>query len=61
MLARRMADLVQDAPGRGMHREDLARQMGTTSGVLWKQGLGLAYARGWVDFVRNYVVAPAGR
>lgn len=60
LLARRIALLVADSPGRGLHRLDLLDRLG----MPWvdvKPSAMLAYKRGGIDFCRDYVIAPARR
>ena len=60
ILARRMAQLVADSPGRGMHRDELLERLG----MPWvdvKPSAMLAYKRGGIDFCRDYVIAPMRR
>lgn len=58
-MARRVARLAAHSPGRGLPRWELIAAMGDAGSFdLWVR---LAYARGWVDCVRDYVVAPALR
>lgn len=56
-MARRIASLAALEPGHGIHRNDLARRLGSLGPELGRWIM-LAYCRGMVDCVRDYVVAP---
>lgn len=60
LLVRRLARIVQYAPGGGMHRADLADRAGLPSwSADFRDALTIAYARRLVDFCgRSYVVRP---
>lgn len=56
-MARRIAFLAANEPGRGIHRNDLARRLGNLGEEL-PRWIMLAYVQGMVDCVRDWVVAP---
>ena len=58
VLVRRIALIAESSPGRGIARDVLLARLGM-SWVDLKPSAMLAYKRGRIDFVRDYVVAPA--
>ena len=57
-LARRIAQLVADSPGRGLRRDELLERLGMSWADV-KPSAMLAYKRGGIDFLRDFVIAPA--
>jgi hypothetical protein len=59
LLIRQVVRIVHNAPGGGLHRAELAEQLGlpAASPVL-REALMIAYRRKQIDFCRQYVVKP---
>lgn len=59
-LIRRVMLIVADAPGGGLHRDELRELLGLRlSREAWlRDVLGALYGRGKIDFARGYIVKP---
>jgi len=55
-LARRIGRIVARDPAGGVRRQDVIAAVGTD---VWRRAWGLAYGMGFIDFVGDFVVAPA--
>jgi hypothetical protein len=61
LLINRIARIVHNAPGGGLHRLELADMLGLPArGPSMREALGIAYRRHRIDFCRQYVVKPGG-
>jgi hypothetical protein len=62
LLIRQITRIVHQAPGGGLHREELAETVGLDTGSpLLREALMIAYKQRQIDFIRQYAVKPERR